>query len=540
MDLGNSSPVSGGIVIYDVAGPNPLGNVVINSFTTLAIPAYYRAVEFTSKNLASFERSVTKDGVKVPHRITPVLTRRPNNYQSATMFWRTLFFHRAHYANSYAELERDSLYNVVALHNRLPEQVTPFRFLDEDTGAVSTWYHVGGRVPHIVPATDMIHLSGLSWDGPAGLNPVSLHYETFERARTIDKYITRFLVKGSVIRGSIEIPAGATPEQQETIVDGLKTKFRGPGAEEDIIVLSDGAKLNNNTLSNDKAQLIELASYSTKQIAQITGIPPAFLYDLSEGKYNEATEQAYQMVVRDHFRPLIAQDVDELTRKLLTDAEQDQGYAIHIDVGDLVKGDTETETAVVTQQANAGVITRNEARGMLGLPPTGNPEDDKLRTLGDTNPQPTAAASPAPEKPTTPPDNKPIKNSAATIGWETFAGLIRDAAERVGTKTAKAAEAARKKFTSDNDGWTRWGNVFAHQQASYAAEAIGPVLATIETVCEVKADAHAIGDRYAARLRHYFAAAEGEAASPDLAAIVGEAFRNMGENDESRDVQTAD
>lgn len=376
-----------GFVIYDSPGGGMLGAAVVNSYTTLAIPAYWRAMNFMADNMASFPRSVRKNGVDLPsHKLLPLFCRKPNDYQDAFMFWRTLFFHRAHYLNGFAEIERDSQFNPVALHNRLPEQVAPFRWIDDTTKKLSQWYWVGGAAPRVVAFEDMIHLTGLSYDGIAGLSPIFLLAETFERSRLLDRYVTRFLTKGSMIRGSIEIPAGATKEQQETIVATLRQHFRGADADRDVLILSDGAKLSNATLSPQDSQLIQQANFNTKQVAQITGVHPHFLYDDSEGKYNASPTQAAEDIVKWTFRPLIEQTESHLTLKLLTEAEQNAGLRIHLNPNSLLRGDVVQQSNVLVQQKNAGIRTANEARSELGLTPLNDPNADVLKTSGDTSP----------------------------------------------------------------------------------------------------------------------------------------------------------
>jgi HK97 family phage portal protein len=506
-----SNSGAGTFVIYDTAYPGGIGNLVINSYTTLSIPAYWRAMVYIANTMTSFPRYVVKDGVKAKHRLNSILDRRPNKYQNAPQFWRALFFHRSHYGNGFAEIERDNLYNPVALHNRLPEQVSPFRWIDDD-GNISTWYHVGGTRPHIVPFGDMIHLTGgLSYDGFLAQNPVTMHYETLERARLLDRYVARFLKKGSVVRGSVEIPAGVSEEQSQKIVDTITTKFSGPEAQQDILVLSDGATLNNKTLTPEQSQLIEQSANITKQIGQITNVPPPFLYDFSEAKYNDNTEQMNQAVVRDLFRPLVEQDEDEFTLKLHTPTEQDTGYEVEIDFGSLIRGDTTTESNVAVQQRTAGIISANEARGILGYPKSSDPDADTLKASGDTAPK-GAAAPPAP--PT------PQKNSAV-VGTEQFTALIQDAAQRVGNKT-RAATANAVKTGKD---MTVWGNVFSAEQAEQAAQAVAPIFTTMAIVTGKPPVAElptSIGEKYGHQLRQHFAKLKAgeESHEPNLEQIV--------------------
>jgi len=375
---------STGYLIYDTNTPGVIGPAVVNAYTTLSIPAYWRAMDFLSQNLASFPRSVRKSGVDQPrHRLARLLQRRPNNYQNSTLFWRTLFFHFSHYHNAFAQIERDSQFQPIALHNRIPEMVAPFRYQDDD-GQTSAWYWIGGYRSHVVPAADMLHLSGMSYDGIGGFNPIWILAETFERSRLLDRYVTRYLTRGSMVRGSIEIPAGASKDQQQMIVDTIRQSFQGADAERDVLVLSDGAKLKNATLSPRDSELGKQVELGMKQIAQITGVHPHFLFDDSEGKYNANPEQAADDIVKWTFRPLVEEIEDELSMKLLAEAEQDSGTEIHLDTDCLVRGDRETQSNIVTEQVAAGIRSRNEARREIGLPPSTDPNADVLKISGDT------------------------------------------------------------------------------------------------------------------------------------------------------------
>jgi len=390
---------STGYLIYDTNTPGVIGPAVINAYTTLCIPAYWRAMDFLTKNLTCFPRSIRREEVAVKHRLLKLLTRRPNTYQNSTLFWGTLYFHWSHYHNAFAWIERDSQFNPIALHNRIPEMVAPFRYLDDD-GNPSSWYWIGGMKARVVPAADMLHLHGMSYDGIGGFNPIFILAETFERSRLLDRYVTRYLTRGSMIRGSIEIPAGASKEQQEQIVSTIRTSFQGADAERDVLVLSDGATLKNSTLSPRDSELGKQVELGMKQIAQITGVHPHFLYDDSEGKYNANPEQAADDVVKWTFRPLVEQVEDELSLKLLSESDQDAGLKVHLDTNCLIRGDRETQSNIVTQQKAAGILTPNEARQEIGLPASDHPDADALKTAGDT----------AAQKPVADPDAAANKN----------------------------------------------------------------------------------------------------------------------------------
>lgn len=395
----NPTPL-GNIRVFDVTGGgNVIGTVAINAYSALGVPAYWRAINFLATNLASFPRSVHKDGarrsvVDDPHPLDGLLGRRPNGYQNATQFWRALFLHAAHAGNGFAEIARDARFRPVALNNLLPEDTVPFRY-DRGDGRGPAQYYLLRSVNRVLAGADVIHLAGVSYDGMNGLNPVTIHTGTLERAATIERYQVRYLQRGTVIKGSVSIPQGVSDEQALKMVDTIRNHFSGANADRDILVLSDGATFNNATTSPEQSQLIEQATYTTKQIAQVTGVPPQFLYEFGESKYNNSIEQMGQDVVRYTFRPWLELTEDELTLKLLATDDQTAGYAVRLNPAALLRGDTTATTTTTVAQVNAGLVTRNEGRTVLEFPPDGDPDSDKLKTLGDTSPPP-AVVPPTP------------------------------------------------------------------------------------------------------------------------------------------------
>jgi HK97 family phage portal protein len=379
--------------VYDAQPGTTVPPMVLNPYSTLSIPAYWRAINFLSENLASFPRAVHKGGSKTEDlpTLTRLLSRRPNGYQNSFCFWRTLFAHAAHYGNGYARIERQPMsYRPAALHNLMPEDVWPFRY-DRGDGEGPGQYYLHRPTQTVLPGADVLHLSALSYDGMSGLDPVSLHSSTFQRAGTMDRFQTRYLQRGTVVRGAIEIPMEASEEQVAQMVDKLRSYFSGPDAERDVIVLTGGAKLNNTTISPQESQLIQQGAHVVKQIAQVTGVPPQFLFEFAESKYNNSIEAMGEYVVRYTFRPWLEQCEDELTLKLLTYAEQEAGYAVRLNPDALLRGDTRTQVDTVAAAVKAGLRTRNEGRELLNLPPDPSPESDQLKTLGDTTPAPPPA-----------------------------------------------------------------------------------------------------------------------------------------------------
>lgn len=371
-------------MMYDSNDPTSvIPPTLINSYSVLTIPAYLRAMRFLSENLSSFPRRIHRGKIPldVPHPLDAILGMTPNAYQDGSTFWRTFFFHAAHTANGFARIERDAAMRPIAIHNVV--DLMPFRIITE-AGQVQQWYAADKKT--VIPGADVIHLVGLSADGMAGADPIQLNADTFQRAKTIDKYQTRFLMKGTVLRGAVQVPGHMETAQIQEFRQILRSNFRGAEAEDDVIILTDGATLNNATMTPLDSQLIEQAAYTTKQIGQITGVHPYYLFDDKDGKYNNNTEQAGIDVQKYLFR-LWGEAIEcQLSVKLLTSSELAQGLAIRLDTSVITRGDSKTITETTVAQTNAGLRTPNEGREALGLPNHDDPASDVLRVLGSNVP----------------------------------------------------------------------------------------------------------------------------------------------------------
>ena len=372
--------------------------VVITPWSALAVPAFRRAVELLSATLASLPRSVTLNGAKLAtaHPLDGLLRRRSNECQTAADLWAAWFLHAVHTGNGFLRVDRRGGFWPTALYNLLPEDVAPFRVRHAD-GVVRQWYvHVpthrlpGEPATSVIPGADVLHLKGMSHDGMTGVDPVALHASTFQRASTLDRFQTKYMQQGTVLRGVLSFKKRLTPEQvTEAKAMVRQYKLTSDGEFDDVLILHDEAGFQNVTLTPEASQTVEQQAALTKTFAQITGVPPELLFELSEAKYR-STEQEGQNLVRYGLRPWLSRAEAEMTDKLLTDQEQVAGYAVRVNPDALLRGDTDAVNKSAIETKNAGLRTQNEGRELIGLPRLDDPEADKLQTLGST----AAAAKP--------------------------------------------------------------------------------------------------------------------------------------------------
>jgi HK97 family phage portal protein len=481
-----------------------------NSFSVQQIPAYWRAIEFLSSNMASFPHDVHDGEAKATesHPLDKLLKRKSNSQQTSHAVLKCWYYHGEHFGNGYLYIRHDPITaNVIGLYNLMPVDVIPYRLVPENGSLFdSTIWYWHGPSKSAFPAGDVLHYRPqVSYDGLVGYSPELMFSPIFTRAQMLEVYQTKYLRNGSMIRGSIEFPAGTTKEQAAEIINTVK-QFRASTGERDIIALFGGAKLTNTTISPVDSQLSEQDSNITKKIAQITGVPQRLLMDTSDTKYNAAEVEAIgQDVVRFCFRPRLELVEAELSTKLLTEDEQDSGLSIRLDTSALIRGDTAVEMTVATQGVAGGLLTKNEGRTQIGEPAVTDPSADKLlvptHVATVENPgaseAETHSAEPAPDH------------------YEAFMPLLEDAAARVESKTDKALQTAAKKTEGERIPYT---NALAESQGNYAVVSIAPIATAIKSITGKKLDIAKIGERYSAEIRRR---AAGEAPK-DLISIVGD------------------
>jgi HK97 family phage portal protein len=481
-----------------VVGPTP-----INPWSTLTISAWKRGVQFLSENLASFELSVCQNDnpVTPPHPLQKILRRKCNKYQNSFIMWQTLFGHMIHRGNGYLQVERGSNFQPIALNNLLPEDIAAVRVQFPDTSVEQFYVHTPTK--QVLPGSDVIHLRfGVSHDGMIAMDPIALHERTMQRAATIEQFQTMYLARGTNIRGVISFPQSVTAEQVAEIQNTLKVYFNGADAQQDVLTLSDGAKFDNVTLSPKDSELSLQESNVTKQIAQILGLHPYFLFDDPNGKYNGSVESAGEDVVRFTFRVLIEQIESELTMKLLSETEQDLGYEIKLDPEELLRGDFKTLNDIAVTTTAAGLRSRNDGRAMIGLPPDKDPESDKLKTAGDTSVPGGVGTPPILAEKT----NKPAPAlPAPATAFAALTPLITAACERVDQKTEKAFGTHSKKPDQER---TIWANVFSGEQQKFAADALRPVSEALVALGGAALDVDRAAERYASGIRKRAATGE--------------------------------
>lgn len=287
------------------------------------------------------------------HPLYPVLSRKPNSWQTRFEWVRMLQSHLEMRGNAYSLIisMASAIDQLIPLH---PDTVTPKR--GENGGIVYEWNQPDGTLRRLAQ-DEVFHLRGLSCDGIVGLSPITASADVFSSALDAQDYASRHMRNDSRSTGVLEVPG----TMKETAIKNLRDSWQDAQTginRGKVAVLEGGIKYNAIGVSPKDSQLLEQKQYSRSEIASIFGVPPHKIGDLSRATFSNIEEQNIEFA-QDAIRPRAVQWEQAILRDLILDPDV---YFAEFTLDALLRGNTLDRYMAYGQAIRDGWLTRNEAR----------------------------------------------------------------------------------------------------------------------------------------------------------------------------------
>jgi HK97 family phage portal protein len=283
--------------------------------------------------------------------------------------------------HGYAQVVRTSEGKPMELHRMDPGAVT---LATDDLGEPS--YRVrlknGGDV--ILPYQDVLHVSAFG-----GASPISLAKEAIGLAIAAEQHLAGFYSNSGRPSGVIKHPAKLDADGAKKIAASWFQTHSGKQAG-GTAVLDENMDYVPISGTHTDAQFLENRLEQVREIARAFRIPPTMLFELSRGTWSNTEEMGRQFLTMT-LRPWLKRWQAAYARCLLSPEERATLYVEAV-TDDLLTTDFAARATAYGQYRSAGVLTANEVRAGLNLPPM--PEGNSL-----SNPHITAGAEPAPANP---------------------------------------------------------------------------------------------------------------------------------------------
>jgi HK97 family phage portal protein len=345
----------------------------VNERSAMQMTAVYSCVRILSEAVAGLPLQFFKyneSGGKekaVDHPLYFLLHDEPNPEMTSFIFRETLMTHLLLWGNAYSQIIRNGKGEIIALYPLMPDRMKVDR---DEHGQLFYEYMVTSEDAHTMKNStvklqphDVLHISGLGFDGLVGYSPIAMAKNAIGMAIACEEYGAKFFANGASPSGVLEHPG--TLKDPAKIRESWQATFGGSSNANKVAVLEEGMKYAPISISPNEAQFLETRKFQIDEIARIFRVPPHMVGDLEKSSFSNIEQQSLEFV-KYTLDPWVARWEQAMVRALLT-AEEKKKYFFKFNVDGLLRGDYQSRmTGYATARQN-GWMSANDIRELENL-----------------------------------------------------------------------------------------------------------------------------------------------------------------------------
>lgn len=357
---------------YFGLGHRTKADVPVTELSILGNSAFYSACLYISHGVSMLDRQVMRDmsgrvsQVK-NHPVAELLADRPHPHYTWFSLLSALLVN-AVMGNGYARIWRDPMTMRPVYLEHLPQSAV---MVDYDQWG-NLFYRVsgtiGGRsVNYNLPPSDIIHIKNLSLDALTGLTTTFLHADTHGTGIALAQYSAATLGNGAAPSIAISSDDELTWANLKTARENFMDQYSGSANAGVPIFLSKGQKVEYLSLKPHEVGFAEFSSMNVADVARLTKVPLDLLMVENGGTYGAGVQRSKDFLLH-CLSPWIEQIQEEFNGKLFYINERGR-YSFQFDTSMYLALDVEAQAKVYMGYVAGSVMTPNEVREKLGLPP---------------------------------------------------------------------------------------------------------------------------------------------------------------------------
>ena len=368
---------------------NPMGwlsggeDVTMSRDRAMKISTVNRCVEVLGNAMGVLPTFVMNENTKQHisgHRLSKVLSERPNEAMTPFDFNRLLMCNEILRGNAYAWSWRDGGSGHVKERIPLPSDYVSHGY--DDAGRF--WYIFThpetGQVYRLRPE-DVTHYKAYSEDGITGISVLERASRTLDTARHAQTYENSVWKNNGQPSGILTtesdlgegydkvLPDGSTVrvDPKEQLRKSWEAVHSGPGNAFRVAVLDLGLKYQPISMTNADAQFVESSEVRVVDICRFFGVPPHLVY-AGKQSYQSNEQNGIEFVTY----TLIAYErqwCQEDNWKLLLPSERSKGEQLRRNLKIFLRGDTAAQANWYRTMREISAYNPDEIRGYEDLPP---------------------------------------------------------------------------------------------------------------------------------------------------------------------------
>ncbi len=257
--------------------------------------------------------------------------------------------------NGYLICKRDNTGTTIAYINRKWYEMYPFYDADGNI-----WYY-DWVTKKAIYWMDVLHLADITDDALIGKTKVSHQAETLGKSKAANTFVNKYFGKGLFLGAWIGYPpeANLDDETATRIEKTMQDTYGGVDKYNSIAVITEGGQLHQfkTDIPLSDSNYIENEIRTDNQIKGFFAIPE----DIK-------TQDDINRYYNDAIMPIIRMIEEEVSLKVPMRADLTQVY-LKFEVDSILRAAPETKINVLTKAIDKGLMTINEGREKMEMPP---------------------------------------------------------------------------------------------------------------------------------------------------------------------------
>ncbi len=309
----------------------------------------------------------------VEHRLNYLLTKRPNQYQSPTMYKKYIMTCQLLWGYSVILKKMDINGQIAELIPLPPPEVSIQKVFNKDKylyGYKGEWY----------TEDEVIYIPYISVDGKIGKAPMSVARESAGAVISMTKHLSRFYKNGAIRQGALVTTAPLGETAKRKLKRSWAELYGGFENSGEPAVLDNGLDFKDISLPLKDAEFIESKRLTAQEIASVFNVPPSMI-GLASEKYSNLQE------INDRYMQDVVQpdciNIEE-AHNYSCFLESERNYYTKFNLAAGMRGAPEKRAAYYKEMLQLGAMTINEIRALEELNGIGELGDKHYFSLNFT------------------------------------------------------------------------------------------------------------------------------------------------------------
>lgn len=357
----------------NISGKNSLKEITI-----------YTCIKILSETMSKLPLKVYQDseGTRkaADHYLYPMLKLRPNEYMSASDFWKCVETQRNIYGNAYVWIDRAKVGRKAGtILGLYPLDSSQMEIFVDNKGLLNSnnkvWYVYTDNLgkQYKIQSEDLLHFKGLTTNGLSGISPIETLRNTIENAKSSSLFLNNTYKNGMQTAGIVNYVGDLSPTAEQVFREKFEQMSSGLKNANRVSLLPIGYQYQPLALKLTDAQFLENTNLTIRQITAAYGIKLHQVNDLQKASY-ASTSEANREFYTDTLLSILTMYEQELAYKLFTSNELREGYYFKFNADVILRGDIKTRYDSYAIAIQNGIKTPNECRAL---------EEDSPKEGGD-------------------------------------------------------------------------------------------------------------------------------------------------------------